>query len=242
MYCINCGEKIVSNACFCRKCGLKIDLSDNSVSNNSKTIDSQKRIEIRLIIGIFLVVVGVATTVVPVIVANIDEADEDIAISEKLTRGSNTSSGSILLDDKAGLVASSEVDVVLKELLRASSDSNCNIVVLTTNEGLTESTIKAKSESYYKNNIENKVSTNYSIVLTVDIITRKVNVSCYNESGSKQVITETEAGKIREGIVDELSDGKYADAFKQYAKYASKIAGAIDEDGRYKNNTDSNSK
>lgn len=234
LYCSNCGEKIVSNACFCRKCGLKIDLSDNSVSNNSKTIDSQKRIEIRLIIGIFLVVVGVATTVVPVIVANIDEVDEDIAISEKLTRGSNTSSGSILLDDKAGLVASSEVDVVLKELLRASSDSNCNIVVLTTNEGLTESTIKAKSESYYKNNIENKVSTNYSIVLTVDIITRKVNVSCYNESGSKQVITETEAGKIREGIVDELSEGKYDDAFKKYAKYASEIASSIDDEGHHK--------
>ena len=114
--------------------------------------------------------------------------------------------------------------------------------MLTTNEGLTDSTIKIKSESYYKNSIENKLSTNYSVILTVDIITRKLDVSCYNDSSSKQIVNVMEINQIREDIVDELSDGKYADAFKQYAKYASKIAGAIDEDGRYKNNTDSNSK
>lgn len=222
--------------------GGSIKKDKNTPLDNTSML-SYKAISIsKLTIWIILIVVGVAVIALPLISNNLSGGDEDITINEKLIRGANTTSGSVLLDDKAGLVASSEIQAVLEELQQESIDSNCNIAVLTTNEGLTDSTIKIKSESYYKNSIENKLSTNYSVILTVDIITRKLDVSCYNDSSSKQIVNVMEINQIREDIVDELSDGKYADAFKQYAKYASKIAGAIDEDGRYKNNTDSNSK
>ena len=45
----------------------------------------------------------------------------------------NTTSGSMLLDDKAGLLKGNEPQQVLETLEVDSSKSNCNIVVITTN-------------------------------------------------------------------------------------------------------------
>ncbi|MCR4611299.1 MAG: TPM domain-containing protein [Lachnospiraceae bacterium] len=143
----------------------------------------------------------------------------------------NTTSGSLLLDDQAGLLTAEEAPKVLEALQVASSESHCNIVVLTTNTGLAEGSIESYARSYYKNNIENKSETNHTVTLTVDIQSRKVNVHGFNVDGSKQTINDNEATEIREDITDDLTAGLYEDAFTKFAKEASKIAGAIDENG-----------
>ncbi len=142
----------------------------------------------------------------------------------------NTTSGSILLDDKAGLLDATGTAQVLEELEVASNDSNCNLVVLTTNQGLNESGIHSYADSYYANNVENKTSTNMCVTLTVDMSSRLVDVGTYNP-GSKRNLNDAAKDEVREYVTSDLSNGNYVKAFTNFANKAGKIAAGIDEDG-----------
>ena len=142
----------------------------------------------------------------------------------------NTTSGSILLDDKAGLLDQSEAAQVLEALEVASSDSNCNLVVLTTNQGLNESAIHSYADTYYATNVENKTQTNMCVTLTVDMTSRLVDVGTYNP-GSKRNLNDAAKDEVREYVTSDLSSGNYVKAFTKFAEKAGKIAAGIDEDG-----------
>lgn len=142
----------------------------------------------------------------------------------------NTTSGSMLLDDKAGLLKGNEPQQVLETLEVDSSKSNCNIVVITTNQGLSESAIRSYADNYYATNVENKSQTNFCVTLTVDISSRKVDVGTYNP-GSKRNLNDAAKDEIREYVTSDLTNGNYAKAFTKFADKTATIAGAIDEDG-----------
>ena len=144
--------------------------------------------------------------------------------------GANTTSGSILLDDKAGLLTSSEAPDVLASLEKASSDSNCNIAIATTADGYNESGIQNYSANYYATTLQGKSETNFAVVLTVDISSRKVDVATYNP-GSPQNLNQSEMDSIRESITSDLTDGNYAKAFKKFADNAAKKAKRVNPDG-----------
>ena len=148
--------------------------------------------------------------------------------------GAATTSGSALLDDKAGLLTGNQPTEILDALKQATTEANCNIAIATTADGLQEAAIQQYSKNYFAANIENKFDTNYTILLTVDVNSRNVDVRGYNP-GSKQTINENEAIKIREAITDDLSDGMtshdFTPAFKKYAEEAKKIALSINPDG-----------
>ena len=124
----------------------------------------------------------------------------------------NTTSGSMLLDDKAGLLKGNEPQQVLETLEVDSSKSNCNIVVITTNQGLSESAIRSYADNYYATNVENKSQTNFCVTLTVDISSRKVDVGTYNP-GSKRNLNDAAKDEIREYVTSDLTNGNYAKAF-----------------------------
>ena len=144
----------------------------------------------------------------------------------------DTTSGSYLLDDKAGLLLyDDEAYEVLEALETATYDSQCNIVVLTSIEGLAEGTIEEYARNYYKTAIENQQDFNHTIICTVDMTSRKVNIHGFNVDGSMQTINDNEATEIREYITDDLTNGDYDDAFERFAKKAGKIAKSINPDG-----------
>ena len=142
----------------------------------------------------------------------------------------NTTSGSVLLDDKAGLLKGSEPQQLLETLEVDSSNSDCNIVVLTTNQGLSESAIQSYADNYYRTNVQDKTQSNFCITLTVDISSRKVDVGTYNP-GSKRNLNDKAKDELREYVTSDLSDGKYYKAFTKYSNRASEMAVSINEDG-----------
>lgn len=219
--CVNCGTKLGDGALFCRKCGAKVEPLGNSISQNDITIP-KKSSSIKLIIGICLIAVGVAVTLVPVFISLISGTGNSSTI--------NTTSGTVYLDDKAGLLSQTESKSVLEELTKESEDSNCVITVITTNEGLSEPEIQSYSDNYYSRIIEDKANTNFSVILTVDISSRKVDVSTFNP-GSKRNLNSSELNKLREYVTDDLSNGDYEEAFIKFADKASSMAGNISESG-----------
>ena len=152
------------------------------------------------------------------------------ATTNATTAPANTTSGSILLDDKAGLLQGSEAQQVLEALEVASSKSNCNIVVITTNQGMQDSAVQAYADNYYATNVENKSQSSFCVTLTVDISSRKVDVGTYNP-GSKRNLNDAAKNEIREYVTNDLSNGNYAQAFTKYADKTASIAGGIAEDG-----------
>ena len=142
----------------------------------------------------------------------------------------STTSGSLLLDDKAGLLKGSEPQQLLETLDMASSNSDCNIVVLTTNQGLSESAIQSYADSYYRTNVQGKSPSTFCITLTVDISSRKVDVGTYNP-GSKRNLNDKAKDELREYVTSDLTDGYYYKAFTKYADKASDMAVSINEDG-----------
>lgn len=142
----------------------------------------------------------------------------------------NTTSGTVLLDDKAGLLKGSEPQQLLETLEVDSSNSDCNIVVLTTNQGLSESAIQSYADNYYRTNVQDKTQSNFCITLTVDISSRKVDVGTYNP-GSKRNLNDKAKDELREYVTSDLSDGKYYKAFTKYSNRASEMAVSINEDG-----------
>ncbi len=144
--------------------------------------------------------------------------------------GGTTTSGSLLLDDQAGLLTSTEAPQVLEELEKASKDSNCNIAVTTTADGYNESAIQNYSANYYASTIQGKSEANFAVVLTVDKTSRKVDVATYNP-GSKQNLNQSELDSIRESVTSDLTNGDYAKAFTKFAKEADKKAKRVNPDG-----------
>ena len=144
--------------------------------------------------------------------------------------GGTTTSGSMLLDDQAGLLTSTEAPQVLETLEKKSSESDCNLVVLTTNQGLDESAIQQYASNYYTNNVNNKTQTNFCITLTVDITSRKVDVRTFNP-GSKRNLNENASTELREYVTQDLTNGDYAKAFEKFADKGSYMAASINEDG-----------
>lgn len=144
--------------------------------------------------------------------------------------GGTTTSGSMLLDDMGGLLTSSESPQVLEELEKASKDSNCNIAIATTADGYNESGIQNYSANYYATTIQGKSETNFAVLLTVDISSRKVDVATYNP-GSKQNLNQSELDSIRESVTSDLTNGNYAKAFTKYADNAAKKAKRVNPDG-----------
>lgn len=142
----------------------------------------------------------------------------------------NTTSGTVLLDDKAGLLKGSEPQQLLETLEVDSSNSDCNIVVLTTNQGLSESAIQSYADNYYRTNVQDKTQSNFCITLTVDISSRKVDVGTYNP-GSKRNLNDNAKDELREYVTSDLTDGNYYKAFTKYANKASDMAVSINEDG-----------
>ena len=141
----------------------------------------------------------------------------------------NTTSGSMLLDDKAGLLKGNEAQQVLEALEVASSKSNCNIVVATTNQGLSESAIQSYADNYYATNVENKSQTNFCVTLTVDISSRKVDVGTYNP-GSKRNLNDAAKDEIREYVTSDLSNGNYAKAFTKFDEWLGVFKERMNED------------
>jgi len=65
--CPNCGMYISAEAAYCRKCGTRINHTNNNTSQTVTSTNSTVPLY-RLIIGICLVVIGLAVTIIPVIV------------------------------------------------------------------------------------------------------------------------------------------------------------------------------
>lgn len=142
----------------------------------------------------------------------------------------NTTSGSILLDDKAGLLSQAEASQLVEILDTSSSYSDCNIVVLTTNEGLSESGIRTYADRYYDNSVANKSQSSFCITLTVDINSRYIDVGTYNP-GSKRNLNDNAKDELREYVTEDMTVGDYYTAFVKYADKASEMAFSINEDG-----------
>lgn len=151
-------------------------------------------------------------------------------VANNLDTTANTTSGTVLLDDKAGLLKGSEPQQLLETLEVDSSNSDCNIVVLTTNQDLSESAIQSYADNYYRTNVQDKTQSNFCITLTVDIKSRKVDVGTYNP-GSKRNLNDKAKDELREYVTSDLSDGNYYKAFTKYADKASEMAVSINEDG-----------
>ncbi len=142
----------------------------------------------------------------------------------------NTTSGSVLLDDKAELLKGNEPQQILEELEVDSSKSDCNIAVATTNQCLNATDIVTYSNNYYSNVVQGKTQTSFCILLTVDIQSRNVDVRTYNP-GSKRNLNTDASKQLREDITSDLSKGNYAKAFSKFGKEASDMAVSINEDG-----------
>lgn len=142
----------------------------------------------------------------------------------------NTTSGSMLLDDKAGLLDAAGKATVLEALEIASSKSDCNLVVLTTNQGLKDAGIHQYADNYYANNVQNKSQSNMCVTLTVDMTSRLVDVGTYNP-GSKRNLNDAAKDEVREYVTSDLTSGNYVKAFTKFAEKAGTIAAGIDEDG-----------
>ena len=157
-------------------------------------------------------------------------AQDTASKSATTSTNANTTSGSMLLDDKAGLLKGNEPQQVLETLEVDSSNSDCNIVVITTNQGMQDSALRAYADNYYATNVENKSQTNFCVTLTLDISSRRVDVGTYNP-GSKRNLNDAAKDEIREYVTSDLTNGNYVTAFTKFADKTAQIAGAIDEDG-----------
>ena len=142
----------------------------------------------------------------------------------------DTTSGSILLDDEAGLLTDSEASQLLETLETKSDESNCNLVVLTSDDGMTDAEIYQYEDYYYTNNIEDQTQSNFCIILLVDIYSRTVDVGTYNP-GSRRNLNDDAKTELREYVTDDLSYGDYYEAFDKFAEKGSYMASRIDENG-----------
>lgn len=143
----------------------------------------------------------------------------------------DTTSGSYLLDDEAYLLDSEESAQVLEALETASTESNCNIVVITTLQGIpTATALNGYSSEYYTNNIFNQADTNYTVVLAVDMTSRVADVSTFNPN-SPQNLNQDELDTLWDSVKGDLGSDDYVKAFTNYAKKAAKIAGSVNPDG-----------
>ena len=246
LFCKYCGAKVERKANSKNANIKEVQIHKDGVADNRKdgtnsiieieSDDSNSKISNKSKLIIALVVVLSAIIIVAELLVGFgvigrefyqQKSESLMNIKEGITT-TNTTSGTIFLDDKAGLLTSTESKSVLEELTKESEDSNCVITVITTNEGLSESEIHSYSDNYYSRIIEDKANINFSVILTVDISSRKVDVCTFNP-GSKRNLNSSELNKLREYVTDDLSNGDYEEAFIKFADKASSMAGNISE-------------
>ncbi len=180
--------------------------------------------------SIILAMVALLTITFSIPVCAAESKTNTTTVANNLDTTANTTSGTVLLDDKAGLLKGSEPQQILEELEVDSSKSDCNIAVATTNQGLNANDIVTYSNNYYSNVVQGKTQTSFCILLTVDTQSRNVDVRTYNP-GSKRNLNTDASKQLREDITSDLSKGDYAKAFSKFGKEASDMAVSINEDG-----------
>lgn len=141
-----------------------------------------------------------------------------VSASEPATAINNysatTTSGSILLDDKANLLTPEESRDILEKLESATAKSHYNIAIATTND-LGGMSVEDYSDNYFNTIIRDQSETNDYVLLTVDIGSRKLNIGSNNPESNNNLTTD-EREYIRDDITSDLTNGNYYNAFTKF--------------------------
>ncbi len=152
-------------------------------------------------------------------------ASEDVSYGFKFNNDTTTS-GSLCLDDKAGLLNKSEASELVERLEVASDKNNYTFAIITTND-LQGVSIETYANNYYNSAIKGKNPSDDYVLLTVDMGSRKVNVRSMN-LGSNRNLIESECSDIREYITSDLTGGYYYDAFSGFLNKSVEMVQKVD--------------
>lgn len=114
--------------------------------------------------------------------------------------------------DNAGILTADEVSKLKKQCKEASADTDCDIVVITTNIGHDYSTM----DSYLEQFLDDNGYSQNAIIYGVDMTSRADRM--YTQGKAKTDISPSRLDEIREACEDYLSDSDYYGAFSKYIK------------------------
>ena len=114
--------------------------------------------------------------------------------------------------DNAGILTSDEVSKLKSQCKKASEDSECDIVIITTNIGHDGSTM----DSYLKKFLDDNGYSQNAVIYGVDMKSRADRM--YTQGKAKTDISQGTIDDIREACEEKLSDKDYYKAFSKYVK------------------------
>ena len=114
--------------------------------------------------------------------------------------------------DNAGILTSDEVSKLKSQCKKASEDSECDIVIITTNIGHDGSTM----DSYLKKFLDDNGYSQNAVIYGVDMQSRADRMYTQGKAGTD--ISQGTIDDIREACEEKLSDKDYYKAFSKYIK------------------------
>lgn len=209
MKCSNCGAELENGQAFCRRCGTKVEVGNSFYSSNAvpeKAPMSNKKIILIAVISVVSVLV-IAGVIIAILIGT---------KSNQYKNNASTSSGSVLLDDEAYLLTEEEEEEVLDELINASEESKCNIVVVTLNCGQSIKQMQSFAESYYK--MLDGYINDSTVMLILDVESQHIVVKDFNNSGSRDSLSQKDCLNLEVSIANDIMDENYESAFELFAR------------------------
>ena len=114
--------------------------------------------------------------------------------------------------DKAGILTADEISKLKSQCKKASEDSECDIVIITTNIGHDGSTM----DSYLKKFLDDNGYSKDAVIYGVDMKSRADRMYTQGKAGTD--ISQETIDDIREACEEKLSDKDYYKAFSKYIK------------------------
>lgn len=114
--------------------------------------------------------------------------------------------------DNAGILTADEISKLKSQCKKASEDSECDIVIITTNIGHDGSTM----DSYLKKFLDDNGYSQNAVIYGVDMQSRADRMYTQGKAGTD--ISQGTIDDIREACEEKLSDKDYYKAFSKYIK------------------------
>ena len=114
--------------------------------------------------------------------------------------------------DNAGILTADEISKLKSQCKKASADSECDIVIITTNIGHDGSTM----DSYLKQFLDDNGYSQNAVIYGVDMKSRADRMYTQGKAGTD--ISQETIDDIRKACGEKLSDKEYYTAFSKYVK------------------------